>query len=300
MPQPYVHSSSAVWVVGLNRSGTKWISNTLCNHPDVVGIRHEVHKGILETPLLDIMPRVAGDLAVDECYERFVEVFSRSDYCRLSPLTAEDLRTLQPRPADCLAVQKLLLDRLLEQSGRKLWLQKTSPFNADSCLEHFPDARFVFIHRNMQDQLNASVKNTRDRGQGGQVLRWVFLYALGEKIRRSHRGRENCMFITYEELLRDTEAVTRRVCAHVGLTYDENMIESRYARNTSFRSPEQRRSNLGALDQLLIFGAEKLLQLLPLRFMCWLRDRIKSPKTELPQASQKLRNLDGEQVRAAH
>ena len=36
-------------IIGMDRSGTKWISNEISNHPDIIAIRDEEHNGILET-----------------------------------------------------------------------------------------------------------------------------------------------------------------------------------------------------------------------------------------------------------
>lgn len=38
-----------VFVVGRNRSGTTWLANQLCEHPDIVGVQHERHHGIHES-----------------------------------------------------------------------------------------------------------------------------------------------------------------------------------------------------------------------------------------------------------
>lgn len=282
-----------IWVIGLNRSGTKWISNTLSNHDQVSAIRHEVHGGIVESPLLDIMPLVARDLAIAGDFERFIEVFSRSDYCQLSPLSADSIRALTPRPLDCLAVQGILGAQLAKEKGTATWLQKASPFNVAACLDHFPGARFVWIWRDIQDQLNASIKRSQQHGDDTSILRFVFVYVLGEKLRRSHESRENFISIRYEDLKADIEGVTRRVCAHVGLPYEERMIESRFAKNTAFTSDAERRKNLSAWDRTIISVSSTLFGLIPLSLLMRVHGLGGARHATLPAASQKLSGATG-------
>jgi len=51
-----------IFVVGNNRSGTKWISNTILRSARVAGAQSEDHKGILETNVLFNAPRIFGPL----------------------------------------------------------------------------------------------------------------------------------------------------------------------------------------------------------------------------------------------
>ncbi|MCK4320989.1 sulfotransferase [candidate division WOR-3 bacterium] len=39
--------ASPIFVIGKNRSGTKWLSNVIANHKDVACIQHELFGGIL-------------------------------------------------------------------------------------------------------------------------------------------------------------------------------------------------------------------------------------------------------------
>lgn len=38
-----------VFVVGRNRSGTTWLANQLCEHPDIAGVQQERRHGIHES-----------------------------------------------------------------------------------------------------------------------------------------------------------------------------------------------------------------------------------------------------------
>ena len=55
-----------IFVIGKNRSGTKWLSNTISNHSKIACVRSHEFGGILETNVFFNMPNTFGDLAIKE------------------------------------------------------------------------------------------------------------------------------------------------------------------------------------------------------------------------------------------
>ncbi|MBA7629902.1 hypothetical protein ES703_37409 [subsurface metagenome] len=49
--------ASPIFVIGKNRSGTKWLSNVIANHKDIACIQHELFGGILEANVISRMPK---------------------------------------------------------------------------------------------------------------------------------------------------------------------------------------------------------------------------------------------------
>ena len=68
-----------VIVIGMTRSGTKWLSNILCNHSEMIGVQSEQHGGIIETNMFHIMPR-KFNLSFADDYIAFIESSERG-YC---------------------------------------------------------------------------------------------------------------------------------------------------------------------------------------------------------------------------
>ncbi len=48
-----MNTITPIFIVGTNRSGTKWLSNILANHPDVAAVQTERTLGIVETYMFD-------------------------------------------------------------------------------------------------------------------------------------------------------------------------------------------------------------------------------------------------------
>lgn len=73
--------ASPIFVIGRNRSGTKWLSNIIASHHDVAAVQHEEHFGILEaTDVFLNMPILFGDLSIAENYMGFLDCFSQTDF----------------------------------------------------------------------------------------------------------------------------------------------------------------------------------------------------------------------------
>ena len=85
-----VPAATPLFVVGLNRSGTKWLSNTLCQHAEVAGVLHERFTGILETNMLDTIPRVFPDLREGDDYAAVIELWSATEFFGLTVSTQDD------------------------------------------------------------------------------------------------------------------------------------------------------------------------------------------------------------------
>jgi hypothetical protein len=128
-----------------------------------------------------------------------------------------------------------LLDRLTQDAGAAVWLEKT-PMHVHylPLIErHVPDVRVLHIVRDGRDVVASLFERARDypgafgrqQGTAFGVRRW------NEALRVSHAylGRPGHSFLTYEELVEDPEAVLRRVCGEVGLPFDPAMLEDRPA-----------------------------------------------------------------------
>ena len=78
-----------IFVLGKNRSGTKWLSNIILNNKEIAGIQSNYHRGILETNLFNVFNRKFGNLKRRDDYIAFVEVFTATDFFKLTGLSKE-------------------------------------------------------------------------------------------------------------------------------------------------------------------------------------------------------------------
>jgi len=69
-----------IFVLGRNRSGTKWLTNLIANHPDVYCVQSESHGGVIETNLFDRADTSFGNPAIAENYIAFMAWFEQTDF----------------------------------------------------------------------------------------------------------------------------------------------------------------------------------------------------------------------------
>src|SRR5690606_28021639 len=78
-------SPGRIFVLGRNRSGTKWLTNQISNHPQVAAIT-ATNTGVLEANLFEHLPRMFGDLSINDHYYAFLAAFMKSSFFHRSGL----------------------------------------------------------------------------------------------------------------------------------------------------------------------------------------------------------------------
>ena len=232
-----------IFVLGKQRSGTTWLANQLCEHPQIAGVQHEQHHGIHESKFFANVYGRYGDLSQKRNYMEFVEVISTSDYFRLVDATKEYLYSLYPATYE--EVFRAVMDRFAEARGCSHWVEK-SPTHSPLgpwLAERFPDATFVSIIRDPESTVSSSLgmaawADPRIVDQGGvrrshivrTVAKWRYYNKVILKLaRRSGRN----LVLGFDELRGDTEATLRRVCEFLDLPFDPAILNQTYAPNRS-------------------------------------------------------------------
>jgi len=271
-PETETASPTPIFVLGLQRSGTTWISNVLCASKDVAGVEARKGYGIKESIFFSHFARAYGDLDDDEAFRVFAADFVASDYFIHSGL--EESWFLARRPRSYAEAFRAVMNELARRSNARAWVEKSPRHTllADSLAAAFPDARFVCVRRKLAALIRSRLwlegPPPRYPRRLGVLLRACAAHALYTRtmIRFSKRCPRSVL-IDYEEMSRDPENVCRRVTKFLGLDFDIDMLEPRYPPNTSFGNTADRRRALGPVDRIaiLLFGAT--LRLLPLGFL---------------------------------
>lgn len=254
-----------IFVVGKNRSGTKWVTNILSNHREIaVLVRHEkdISRGCIETNLLSRMALIFGSLEDDENYIGFVECFTQTDEFKLMGL---DKRILYlHKPKDYLKCFKYLMDNFAEQKGAKFYAQKTDCLQMKMLLKHFPDARFIVVRRKIVDNIRSMQMLRRKEGKKKNIFREVYIYHLMDKSCKPS-NQHPILYVDYENLVSDKEQVVRKICKHIGLEYNKELLVDRFKKNTSFEN-KSRNKELSGMEEFMIRLISAFMRMLPLAF----------------------------------
>jgi Sulfotransferase family len=264
-----------IFVVGMNRSGTKWLSNILCNHTEIIGVQSEIHTGIVETNMLGAIPRAVGDLRRVENYIAMVELWSQTDFFKSSGIDKNFFYDCEPRPNSCASALALLMELLAKRHGARYWLQKASPLDIWPALEHFPERRLVLIAREMMPTLESRIQLRRNTGTGMSHLHATYLHAIQKKLMTRIGAENEAISIRYESLVADPKVETQRICTWLDIVFQENMLKVSYQKNTSFADAAPDRMVFKPHQRALITAEAKFFSMIPLAILQWIRERLR-------------------------
>lgn len=214
---------SPVFVIGMNGSGTTMLADSLGHHPGLYMfpleskvlpfyLMHRNRYGDLKT--LDGRRQLAAALGKTKAY---VQVNEESSVA----LTDEQLQ----RPGFD-GVVDALYGYFAAKQGKTRWGDK-SPINTQhvtALAAAFPGAQFVHIIRDGRD---AAQSFHRRWGYDPlhTITRWKRDVAAGRNQGRA-LGEGRYIEVRYEALTTDPEPEMRRVCAFLGLQFDESVLQS--------------------------------------------------------------------------
>lgn len=255
-----------IFVIGRRRSGTKWLSNILANHPEIACVQGR-RSGILETGIFDRFPDLFGDLRIDANFYAFLACYSKSDFFRLTGTPEEEFYSSQQR--DYFDIFRTLMDGFADRQSSPYWLQKSKSYLLPQFFEKFPDARYVIIRRGMMDNMRSSIALTMSRLSAhrpalGVVISNLFSYYHHLRWEEEYADRDNVVTVRFEDLKADTEGTVAKVCDFLGVDFSQEMLETQYEQNTSFRGNVKRGQTLRRIDRMTIAAVDPLARNLPL------------------------------------
>jgi hypothetical protein len=234
-----MESPRPIFVIGRNRSGTKWLSNIIANHESVAAVQHVrgSGSGIVSTNLFDHFPRTFGDLRDSENRSGFLACFAESNFFRHTGLPRQVLH--EQHWSDYLELFRYLMGALARKEGKPYWLQKAASLVLPRLHARFPDARFIVIRRlNVLDNIRSSIAL---HGQAGakparpaRIVAELASYYLHRSIEQQYLASPNVMLVEFEALKEDGDEVVRSVCRFLDLSYQPALLDVGYSPNTSF------------------------------------------------------------------
>jgi hypothetical protein len=269
----------------MNRSGTKWLSNILCNHPEVAGIQSPLHTGILETNFFGTVQRMFGEELPVDHYVGLLEMWAQSDFFKASGVEKEWFYQLRPRPAGPLQMFLTLMEEVARRRGARYWLQKTSPLVAREILPRLPGARVIVTRRSPLPLLESTVRLRRDLGERISAIRAAAIFALEDEILRHIERNAGALVTSYERIQGSPEAEASRLCAALDLTFDPTLLRVPFDRNTSFQRESDREQIFSGMERFAIYSTLGAMRWIPLELLAFLRDRLRGGGTRLVEGT---------------
>lgn len=250
-------------LIGMNRSGTKWVSNIICSHDDVIGVQSPRANGIIETNMFGAM-QDKFDPGHPDDYIGLVELWSLTEFFRRTGIEKDMFYELAPRPRSVPQMFELLMNELARRNDKRHWLQKTSPPNAARVLAYFTNARIVVVRRNLEDTVRSTLGVQRRHGTHN-LFRATYRYVYQDKLLNRICRHYPVVEIRYEALKENPAGEKARLFAELGLDPARcSTPEDRFPRNTSFATEEQRRRMLPRHSRTIVRLLAWTIRLLPL------------------------------------
>ena len=283
-----------ILVVGLNRSGTKWLSNSLANHPDIFAVTAEQHFGILESNIFNDISRVLPTLSREDDYTAFVCLWAESDFVKTTGVTRDDMLNWEPRPKTPYEAFERLMNEETCKNSKSVWLQKCSPIQALQASDKLKGtAKVVAIRRPFDRVLESSIALHEQSGANSSFFRNVIVVAIQNRLIDYFWNMEDCHCVHFDEMKSDRDATMRTVCDYLKLPFDSQMTEPRFQQNTSFRNQDRRPLSLA--QRSFCQFVQLCLKMVPVSWVArfWQRSRSRNP---LNMVSGTYRNFDKENV----
>ncbi|MCF8095112.1 MAG: sulfotransferase [Desulfobacteraceae bacterium] len=256
--------SQPIFVVGKDRSGTKWLSNIIASHNDIACVQRSDAGGILESNTLSRMYNIFGTLKHEDNFIGFLELKSKTDFFQLTGLS-KDL-FYSKRPISYYSFFRELMDMFAEKSNKSFWVQKADTLLLDSLYKEFPNAKFVLIERNPTDNIKSTIGLRKRKNPDypknmlGELARYVYRI----KINKLYKDKKNVMLIDFKDLQTNRKNAVDRICKFLSIQINDDMLTDAFEKNTSFKTRNDKEKILNCYDIAKIKLLLPILSAIPL------------------------------------
>ena len=259
MPQP-------IFVIGKNRSGTKWLSTIIASHKNVASVQSkEVAGGILESNTLNKMYDVFGSLEYDNNFIAFLECKEKTSFFQITGLKKDFF--YEKRPRTYFYFFRLLMDSYAEKINKEHWIQKADVLLLEGLYKEFPDAKFVIVERDAIDNIKSTIKlrSRKYNDYKKNILKELASYVYRIKKTRLFKENDNVIILNFKDLQFNRKSTINKICQFLSIEIDENMFTDTFEKNTSFKTNGERNQILNNYDELMIEMFYPILSIIPLK-----------------------------------
>ena len=259
-------NSNPIFVIGKNRSGTKWLSNILANHHDIGVIQRRGDGGIVETNMFVNYPHLLGPLYNEENFAALKALFLQSNFFRVSGVDKNFV--LKENKRDYEEFFRNFMEKYAADQDVNHWLQKANSLVLPKLKRKFPDAKFIIIQRKdfKANVFSSFALEAGKRSFFRVALKEVFLYQLHAKIENKFFNQKHVFELNYENLKKDSTNQVKRLCDFLGLTFEEEILDVKFQPNTSYDKVTKEEVDTN-WRRIVIDGLNILFKLIPLSFL---------------------------------
>lgn len=253
-----------ILVVGLPRSGTKWLAATIAQHTNVAAppcSRGGVHESNIRQ--LSVM---FSELSFLDQYIALSELFVLSDMFKDMDLPESFPYELSPRPLNYAQLLRASLSAYAEKQGCSHWVQKFSPSDYHLLRNDFPDAYIITIERSVKDSIRSVKAAAVRRNRSFSAFRSAIFYGVQLKMLTRFKKLTGYVGGFRYETLRENRGKDILCMQEVmGLQPEQPIVKKTENQgHSSFRSEQERAKMFSVSDQIFICLGVFVSKLLPI------------------------------------
>lgn len=248
---------SNVFIVGVGRSGTKFLQSILNGNPELnistetQFLSSALHNGFIKTA------KQIGDLKDDKNLEALVdkmfnnEVFGAFWKRKILKNKEVILQKFKASDREFKTLFKIIIEEDMLQNNKTIAGEKTPShlYHVDTLLEWFPEAKIVQIIRNpkkvLASEMHKNMKPDHPLKKGSPfydvsllayvLINWGNSAKLDAKYKKRYPGKYTS--VRYEDLLNDHENTIKNLCSFLGIDFHPSMLNPP-VRGSSFAEPK--------------------------------------------------------------
>ena len=254
-------------MVGMNRSGTKWVSNEISKYTNVYAVRSS-RTGIREDNILGaLMDKF--DISIQEEYIGLIELWSSTDFFVRTCVDKSLFLDRSRRSGSHLDLFTTLMKACTEREGTEYWVQKFSP---DQVVKFdLRDFLLVLVRRSITDQVKSNLLRRNRRPRLLDILRSVVSYCRQEKVMNSIASHNKVYWIQYESFLGSTVNVLELMQSFFKIDLGSFDSTITFIPNSSFHG--RPREEFTKVQKAFIKISYRIVSVLPGFFIEWMRSR---------------------------
>ena len=275
---------SYVFIVGVGRSGTKFLQSILLGHPELHistethFLSSALHQGFIKTA------KKIGDLKDDKNLELLVDKMFNSEifgaFWKRKILKDKDsiLRKFKDSDRSFKSLYRIIIEEDMLQHNKTIAGEKTPShlYHVDTLLEWFPEAKVIHIIRNprnvLASEINKNVKPDHPLKKGSffyntsllfyVLINWNNAARLDKKYRKKYP--QNYLAVKYEDLMHEHKQHVLRICEFLNMDFKETMLNppvrgSSFADSGSNTSKEKKSGQYKQFNSIInLFLRKKL------------------------------------------
>jgi hypothetical protein len=249
-----------ILIIGMNRCGTKNLSNLLAAQPTIAAVQSEHHAGIIETNAFAALATKFPHIDIQEEYIGLVELWMKTDFLKCANVNKEFLYALSPRPINAGSMFRMIMDDYAMRCGCNAWLQKVSPQASESALNVMPDAIPIVIERHFWDALK-SMHYLETKGQRPISLHLIASVVWQQRILQQLK-RKKAIAVRFETVLESPEETVQILCEELGLQYNPQPVP-KWKQNSSYKDAASSVFRFSLFEKCKIYLARILLAFTP-------------------------------------